>query len=288
MKAFYNYYHFFSLTKVYNSINRILREVPLFFVIMKNLLLVCSVLFSILITGQEKREIISGKVNYHSTPISDMHVVNKTSNQGTITNDVGFFEILGSIGDTLAFSHINLEIQEMVITKRILSESKIEINLQEKTYALEEIIFEKPRSIFYVDPEIMPQPTVNATTLNLPYTNTKAKKNYPILKINSGATVNLDNLINSINGAYKRRKELQKITLEDAVLSKIRKQYTDDFFITDLHIKQEDINQFLNYCYKKNVIYHFNQKENLKLTRILMNESKTFPQRNTTKVSILH
>lgn len=288
MKAFYNYYHFFSLTKVYNSINRILREVPLFFVVMKNLLLVCSVLFSILITGQEKREIISGKVNYHSTPISDVHIVNKNSNQGTITNDVGFFEILGSIGDTLAFSHINLEIQEMVITKKILSESKIEINLQEKTYALDEIIFEKPRNIFYVDPEIMPQPTVNATTLNLPYTNTKAKKNYAILKVNSGATVNLDNLINSINGAYKRRKELQKITLEDSVLSKIRKQYTDDFFITDLHIKQEDINQFLNYCYKKNVIYHFNQKENLKLTRILMNESKTFPQRNTTKISVLH
>jgi hypothetical protein len=255
---------------------------------MKNLLLVCSVLFSILITGQEKREIISGKVNYHSTPISDVHIVNKNSNQGTITNDVGFFEIPGSIGDTLAFSHINLEIQEMVITKKILSESKIEINLQEKTYALEEIIFEKPRSIFYVDPEIMPQPTVNATTLNLPYTNTKAKKNYAILKVNSGATVNLDNLINSINGAYKRRKELQKITLEDSVLSKIRKQYTDDFFITDLHIKQENINQFLNYCYKKNVIYHFNQKENLKLTRILMNESKTFPQRNTTKISVLH
>ena len=143
---------------------------------MKNLLLLCSVLFSILLAGQEKREVISGKVNYHSTRISDVHVVNKNSNQGTITNDVGFFEILGSIGDTLAFSHINLEIQEIVITKKILSESKIEINLQEKTYALEEIIFEKPRSIFYVDPEIMPQPTVNATTLNLPYTNTKAKK----------------------------------------------------------------------------------------------------------------
>lgn len=55
--------------------------------------------------------------------------MNKNSNQGTIANDVGFFEITDSIGDTLAFSHINLQIQEIVITKKILFKDKTEINL---------------------------------------------------------------------------------------------------------------------------------------------------------------
>jgi hypothetical protein len=253
----------------------------------KNLLLFFSILFSIIITGQEKRKTIVGHVKFNNSVIFDVHVVNKNSYQGTITDDVGFFEIPVFIGDTLKFSHINLEVQEMMVTNKMISESKIEIDLREKTYTLEEITLEKPRSIFYVDPEIMPPPTVNATTLNLPYANTKAKKDYAILQLRSGGVVNVDNLINSLNGTNKRRKELQKITVEDAVLSKIRKQYTDDFFITDLHIKQENINQFLNYCFKKNIVSHFNKKENIKLTRILMNESKVFPQNNITKVSVL-
>jgi hypothetical protein len=101
----------------------------------------------------------------------------------------------------------------------------------------------------------MPPPIVNAITLNLPYAITKAKKNETILSIRSGAVISLDNLINSINGTNKRRKELQKIILEDTILSKIRKQYTDDFFITDLQIKQENINLFLNYCFKKKIFH---------------------------------
>ncbi|MGK0414267.1 MAG: hypothetical protein ACJA1B_002490, partial [Polaribacter sp.] len=34
----------------------------------------------------------------------------------------------------------------------------------------------------------------------------------------------------------------------------------------------------LNYCFKKNIITVFNTKELLKLTSILMTESKSFPQ----------
>ena len=275
------------LTKIYDSFNRILRELPPFFVKMKNLPLLFSILFAMILTSQEKRKVITGQVNFKHAVISDVHVVNKNSNQGTITTDLGFFEIPVFVGDTLEFSHINLEKQEMIVTESNISQKKIEIDLQEKTYALEEIIVEKPRSIFYVDPEIMPPPIVNATTLNLPYANTKAKKDETILSIRSGAVISLDNLINSINGTNKRRKELRKIALEDTILSKIRKQYTDDFFITDLHIKQENINMFLNYCFKKNIISYFNKKNNLKLTKILMNESETFLQNNTTKVSIL-
>ncbi|TXD52920.1 MULTISPECIES: carboxypeptidase-like regulatory domain-containing protein [unclassified Polaribacter] len=255
---------------------------------MKNHLLLFAVFFSMIAAGQEKRKTISGYVFIHKSVVSDVHIVNKTAKQGTITNDLGFFEIPVFSGDTLAFSHLNLEIQEITVTQKMVSDTTIEIDLEERTYALDEITLEKPRSIFYIDPEIMPPPTVNATTLNLPYANTKAKKDYAIFKIKSGGVVDLDNLINALNGTHKRRKELQKFTLEDTALSKIRKQYTDDFFITDLHIKQENIHQFLNYCHKRNIIYHFNKNEHLQLTRILMTQSKTFLQKDTIKISVLN
>ncbi|MFY9243179.1 MAG: carboxypeptidase-like regulatory domain-containing protein [Polaribacter sp.] len=237
--------------------------------------------------GQEQRKLIQGIVLLNKNPIFDVHVVNKNSNQGTISNDFGEFEIPVVEGDTLQFKHINLEVAEIFITKNHFENSKIEVHLDEKTYALNEITLEKQKSIFYVDPQIMPPPTVNAKTLNLPYANVKVKKDYDVLKIRSGAVVSLDNLLNSLNGNNKRRKELQKVTLEDSELVKIRKHFTDDFFITDLNIKQENIYPFLNYCLQKNIIGYFKANNTLKLTRILMAESKTFPLKEESEIRIV-
>ncbi len=253
---------------------------------MRNQLLFYFLLFCTLSYAQEKKKLISGKVFYNEDVISDVHIVNKNSNQGTSSNDFGLFEIPVAIGDTLLFSHINLSEKEIAITTGILNKELLKIHLEGKTYQLEEITLEKPKSIFYIDPEIMPPPTVNAKTLNLPYANTIAKKDYDVVKFRSGGIVGLDNLFNALNGNNKRRKELQKISYEDTILSKIRKHFTDDFFITDLNIKPENINPFLNYCYKKNIIYHYNKEELIKLTRILIHESRTYPQHKT-EISLL-
>lgn len=107
------------------------------------------------LTSQEKRKVIYGHVNFNYPVISNVHVVNKNSNQGTITNDLGLFESTVFVDHTLKFSHINLEKQEMTVTKSNISQRKIKIYLQEKTYALEEAVLDKPRGVFYIDLEII-------------------------------------------------------------------------------------------------------------------------------------
>jgi hypothetical protein len=246
---------------------------------MKKLLLFYCLLFTVLVFSQEKRKLINGKILFDKSITSDVHVINKNTNQGTISNDFGWFEIPVSIGDSLQFTHINLKAKICIVTKEVFSKRSLEIKLEENTYALEGFTLEKPKSIFYVDPQTIRPINVNAKTLNLPYANNTAKKDYSVVKFRSGASVSLDNLINAFNGNNKRRKQLEKITKEDNVLSKIRKYFTDDFFITDLQIKKEHINPFLNYCHRKNIISYFNKNENIKVTRILMRESKTFPQK---------
>ena len=59
----------------------------------------------------------------------------------------------------------------------------------------------------------------------------------------------------------------------------MRKYFTDDFFITDLQIKKESINPFLNYCIQKNIIYHFTRKNNIIHTKFLIDESRVFPKK---------
>ncbi|PQJ78557.1 carboxypeptidase-like regulatory domain-containing protein [Polaribacter porphyrae] len=255
---------------------------------MKKQLITYFLFFVGICFSQQSKKLIHGYIIVEKTAISNVHVINKSSNIGTITNDFGWFEIPVSLDDTLQFTHVNFETKEIKISKDIFIEGKINITLKEKVYILEEIVLEKPKSIFHIDKDILPPPKVNAKTLRLPYANTKPKKDKAIVKFRSGGVVNLDNLINAINGNNRREKMLKKITYEDKVLSEIRKYFTDDFFITDLNIKKENINPFLNYCFKKGIINLFNKKQNIILTKVLMKESKVFPQKIKTEVALIN
>lgn len=254
---------------------------------MKNQLLLYFLFISVVSFSQKTQNILSGTILFQNEVIADVHIINKNTNQGSVSNDLGKFEIPASINDTLFVSHINLKKQELIITPEIFKSKSIKIHLEEKINELNEITFERSTGIFYVDKQYLKPPTVNAKTLNLPYTNKVAKKDEGIVSLQSGAAINLENLIGALNGSNKRKKMLKKLTYEDQMLAKIRRHYTDDFFITDLNIKQDDINVFLNYCFKKNVINLFKKYDKIKVTAILMRESKTFPQKNKTEITLL-
>jgi len=231
--------------------------------------------------AQEKRTFITGKTLLDSLKISDVHVLNKNTNIGTITNDNGVFEIPVKIGDTLYYSHLKYTDKHIVITDKIISSKVTSILLEEKTVVLKEMVLEKQQSIFYNDPEILLNNgvNVNAKSLNLQYANVITKEDKSIVKLQSGAAVNLDNLINALNGNAKRDKQLKEMALEDTQLKKIREYFTDDFFITDLKIKKIYINQFLNDCIDKNIIHIFKRDNKLDVLKLLMKESKLFPRR---------
>ena len=270
------------LTQVYNSLNTVLRSASIFFVVMKKLLFlfIFFIVFSSL-NAQEKRTFITGKAVLDSIGIPDVHIINKNTTVGTITNDNGVFEVSIKIGDSLLLSHLNLQDKLIIITEKILATKNIIISLNEDTVALNGFVLEKKRSIFYQDPEIILYngPIVNAKKLNLPYANTTVEKEVSVIKIRAGGIIDLDNLINSFNGNNKREKKLKKMSAEDIQLEKIRKNFTDDFFITYLKIKREYINQFLNDCIDKNIIRIFKSDKVLELTKLLIKESKLYPNR---------
>ncbi|MDX6745812.1 hypothetical protein SHK09_03330 [Polaribacter sp. PL03] len=252
------------------------------------ILLILLLSFSKSILSQEKRKLINGEVKLDSLPIYDVHIVNLKTKIGTISNSLGEFDLPIKIGDSISISHLNLQNKIITITKKHLVSLKLTIVLKEQTTTLKEFTLEKGRSIFEEDKDIFTYsgPPVNANTLNLPYANTKAKVDKTIFKLSSGAVVSLDNLMGFLNGSNKREKVLKKIRLEDDRLLKIRKYFTDDFFITDLQIQEAHINSFLNSCMKRNIIYLFNKKDNLTLTTVLLSESRSFPQKENSVIKL--
>jgi hypothetical protein len=247
---------------------------------MRNLSVFLSLFFIYnTLSSQVNSTILIGKVLLKEEVILNVHIINKKTNLGSITNDKGVFEIPVKIGDSLYFSHLNLKDEIILITKEVFSSSNFNVQLKEKTYTLKAFTLQKPRSIFYIDKEIMPNNgvLVNTKTLNLPYANTQAKKDNAVFKIRAGGVVNLGNLISRINGDYKQKKRVKKLKNEDFQLQKIRAHFTDDFFTTDLKIREEYINQFLNYCIHKNIITTFTRDNPMQLTQLLIEESRLFP-----------
>ncbi|MFL0108731.1 carboxypeptidase-like regulatory domain-containing protein [Tenacibaculum maritimum] len=255
----------------------------------KNVLLV-TLLFILSVTfAQEGKHLIKGKILLQNIPVSDVHITNKNTKAGTISNNYGIFEIYASKGDSISFSHVNLRNKTLVIDTKKLDIPSLIVPLTEKSIILNEVVVGENKSIFYIDKSIANHSTdINATTLKLPYTKkTKKNKEAPI-KINTGISFSLDHILSQVSGLSKRREAANKMAKEDELLNAIRKYFTDDFFITDLSIKKAYINRFLNYCIDKNIIYYYRKENQLKLVEVLLSESKKFPyqiERDSTLLS---
>lgn len=262
-----------------------------FFVTMKNgILFTLFIGISTLLNSQEKKAIeINGIISLDSIPLENVHVINKNTLIGVITNAKGVFKITASETDTLFISHINIDNKEVSVTKEMYISRKIALNIEAALYVLEEVVLKKRRSIFYVDPQIMPDYMVNATKLKLPFANVKkiSRADSLDIKFKSGVSISLVGLINGLNGNTKRAKQLKKLKITDSELLKIRKKFSDFFFEKQLGIQKPYINQFLNFCVTKNIILHFKKGNQLKLTEILIRESKIFPYKKIDKETLL-
>lgn len=247
------------------------------------------IFISLTICSQEKPIIISGQVFVDSIALSDVHIINKALEIGTITGDHGKFEILAKKGDVLIISHINLTIREHVVTSENITGKIINLSLSNKSYMLTEVVLGKTKGIFDVDKDIEQYkgPIVNAETLKLPYANSKRPKKENLVSFKSGAKVNLNGLINALNGNTKRKKQFKKLQLEDQNLVGIREHYTDGFFISQLKIEQDYINQFLNYSISSGIIQLYKKEKHLELTTVLLETSKTFTQKRIDTAKIV-
>jgi len=277
------------VTLFYQSFKTFLRGFVTLFVTMKKLwfLLICS--FNLIAFSQEKPIIISGTITVNDIGLSDVHIINESLDIGTITNDIGNFEILAKEGNIFIISHINYEIKEYCISQEDIQNQKINLQLTNKTYELEEVVVENKKGIFHVDKDIMSHnlPIVNAKTLHLPYAESEKVKEEKLLKFQSGASVSLDGLLNVLNGSNKIKKQLEEVLLADTNLKSIRNHFTDSFFTNQLQIKKENINTFLNFNRSSGIIQLHKKRKFLQLTAILLENSKNFSHKNSEEKTAL-
>ena len=207
-----------------------------------NIRLTISLIFLVSFYSYSQQYTVSGHVkDTNNLPIAFCNVTlfeldNKSNIKGTTTGDEGFFEIPVKEKDTLLISHIKYKNVVIRISKEMITSKFITINLIEKTTELNEITIGKQKSIIerYNSIKSYEGPKVTAKSLGLPFANAKPKKDETIVSFQSGGVVSLDNLINALNGNNRRKKQLLKLQKQDRDLERIRKYFTDSFFVAKI------------------------------------------------------
>ena len=188
---------------------------------------------------------IKGKVLYRDSNVISANVVNNTSQEATITNQDGEFEIKVKLNDRLLFSSVQYQIRSLVINKDILQKSRIVIDVNEKVTQLDEVVVGPENTEKFLDLK-------EEEFKKIDYTFDKSTKiENQILqsgKFNNG--INFINLYKTIaKSSSKKDEETTSFSYKPSNL--IREVYDDTFFISNLGIPKENIAEFLLFCDEK-------------------------------------
>ncbi|UCE93418.1 MAG: hypothetical protein JSV73_11535 [Flavobacteriaceae bacterium] len=246
-------------------------------------------LLCFLATGQENREIISGKVLNDTIPLENVHIINKNSRKGTITNRLGGFKISAAVNDTLIISDIQFEKRIILVNQGHLLDKFIMINLLELTNELDEVIVKQYEDMS----EELGLPNAGKKPLN------KLERNLNHYSQKSTAVVilqallfkpgGIDDVYNIVSGNRKRDRKLKALIEQDkedarnlSFSKKLREQFQDDFFIKSVKIQKEHINTYINFCIPLGIINLYDKGRMIEVIDILLkNKEPYFESLNT-------
>jgi hypothetical protein len=248
----------------------------------KKLLFLILLFITYISFGQTKRVTIHGTILSDSISLENIHVINKNSQKGTITNKYGEFKIPAKENDTLIFSAIQFEYKEHIVSTKELNLKKIVLKLAPKINSLEEVIVNNHDLSGFLKNDLENTKLKNQVdeySLNLPNVGKAPVTEVDFInrKINyysKGGS--LDKLYGWVSGKKKELKKLRSLEADSLILLKIRELVTDKYLTETLNIKKEDIHAFIEYCKSKEIIKLFQQNRKNEVIDIITEESKTF------------
>jgi len=242
---------------------------------MKNLLtiLVFTLIAFQLSAQDDNRILLKGQVLYRNNFIANENVVNITTQQATITNNNGEFEVYVKIGDELVFTAVNYRIRSVTINETILKKKRLVVEVKEKVTELDEVVIgpENKEAFIKLRNEEFKQ-------FNYEEDASTEVRNTALASAENDFQDGL-NIINIFKAIFKSNKEEEGTSEKKEIkLSAVLRQiYEDEFFTTDLSIPADKINEFLYYCDEKMPSRELLQRANeFELIGFLINQSESY------------
>ncbi len=236
---------------------------------MKKLTTSIFLLINLILFSQD-RVPIKGKLIYRNINVVAANVVNNTAQTNTITDANGEFDIDVDLNDEIIFSSVQYQIKSVRITEKILNSKRLIVSINEKITELEEVVITPDNQDKFLDlkkEEFKGYDYVFDKSTKIINTLTDDRQFSDGLNI-----INIAKLISSIIGSKNQdEKEMLKAS---EVLPFV---FTDDFFVNDLNLKQDQIIGFLEYVDSKLPSQKLLQvSQQFQLIDFLISESKNY------------
>lgn len=179
---------------------------------------------------------IKGKVFSNNLPIYNVEVINTNSKEVINTNQEGAFEIKAATGNWITFYHKDYDVVKIYVDSLFDFNKSLEIELFQKSTTIEEVQVEKKQSL----------------TKGMKYGMPVIPYNKPSVSFSDG-TVNTPVDFIQVFGLIKKLfKNKNKVAFKPKEPVQFRtftaQSYSNEFLMKSLKLKQEEIEEFLNYC----------------------------------------
>lgn len=205
----------------------------------------------------QERKVLEGRVFSKDGDVAGTHVMNITTQRGTITKANGFFSIPVHLNDTLVFSAVQYKRKAIPVNLAVLESIFLNVFLEEGEIKLDEVLvmpYNLTGDLFKDLDSLKIGVMINASLLGLPNADVKPltqseRKLYTARTWDYNVNkVKLDPLINYFSG---RTKMLKKRVAREAAYNKVqntRDLYVDSLFTQGLGIPKNSINDFMFFC----------------------------------------
>ena len=232
---------------------------------------------------------VFGKVQ-SNLGVENIHVINKTAQVFTITNEKGEFKINVTLNDSLVFSSIQHKLKEIVISKDDISNRAILVKLDEQINELDEVTVGKVLTgdLFKDIASIEGNPPINFFDVGIPgYTGkiatqserrlSEAGEFKPKMLLGLlGGGVPLNPILNGLSGRTKMLKNRVEIETKETLMNTIKARLSRDFFVSNP--LDEDLRMdFFYFCADdKNFIKYCKNETDFKILTFLRHKYKQY------------
>jgi hypothetical protein len=223
----------------------------------------------------DDRQYLRGQVIYRNVSVPNENVINVTTERATITNDKGEFGIMVKEGDELVFTAINYQLMVVKVTAEILEKNRLVVEVTEKVTELDEVVVTPENQEKFLQAQ-------NKELLDREYDyetdRLTAVENIALSDVDKGMKdgLNFVNIFKALLLAAKGNDtDVEREPLK--VSEVLRQVYDDEFFVLDLKLPQDKIDDFLLYCDTQLPERSLLQKRNeFQLIDFLVTHSKTY------------
>ncbi len=225
-----------------------------------------------LFAQDDGRAVLRGTVLYRNVPVPNQNVINIDTENAVISNDAGEYAIRVKVGDQLAFSAVNYQLEVVEITEAILANERLVIEVNEKVTELDEVVVTPENREKFLEAQ-----NERFSEVEYEIDRSTEVENIALSQQEKG----LKDGINFVNIFKALAKMGQKDDPEKRPRLKmsevLRQVYDDEFFVVDLKLPQDKIDNFLYYVDDTHPDYSLLLKDNeFELLDFLVNESKAY------------